>query len=145
MHMFEVNDGIKTVGCWITPSDSEQPFLGCSGSNWISNCSPPEHGFLVSLSSSLPRNLLDLTLLLPSDKLSGYALVFLWAQGPTVCFEKHSLQTSGQTEFWLFQTLCTLSPRPPPHKSFPFSLLDSQILFVLLLCIFLHFILTPDL
>lgn len=46
--MFEVNDGKRKVGCQIPWSDSECPFLGSSGSNWVSNFTLPEHGFFLS-------------------------------------------------------------------------------------------------
>lgn len=103
--MSEVNDGERKVGCWVPWSDSEWLFLGSSGSHWVSNFSP-EHGFFLSDSPQLffppwfnLSSILSHAIGPHSLVLCGHKIPLLWEQ---------RLQTSSQTEFWLFETLCSL-------------------------------------
>lgn len=81
--MFEVDDGKRKLGRCILRYDSERPFLGSSGPNWVSNFGLPEHGFFWSdfpqVFSFVPFQFNPASLLSPSYHATlSYSL---WVQG----------------------------------------------------------------
>lgn len=94
-----------------------RPFLGSSGSNWVSNFSPPEHGFFLSDFSWVFFFPFNLTLLVTSIKLSCYSLVFsVGTRLPLFALRSTAFRLRPSRILVILVTLCSIFL---PHPSLP--------------------------